>query len=896
MPQFINTNVASLNSQRALNSSQSSLQTSLQRLSSGLRINSAKDDAAGLAISSRMTSQINGLTQAMRNANDGISLAQVAEGALQESGNILQRMRELAIQSANATNSSTDRKALQSEVNQLMQEMNRIASDTTYNGQKLLDGTFASQLFQVGSEANQVIQVNVQGADSETLGTNSLSVNNTAGVNAATTVGATTTDGTDMDVALVGATSAAVQTAIDTALQNTITITAPDATTTSVDLSAATNISAASIATAVNAEFTDSEVVASGQNAVNIDISNLTTGSDATVGDVIQLDVQVDNTTYNLEFFGGANAAATQANFLAEFQAEVGDSDITISQDTANGNLFSISSATGKNIGIDNLDIHNAAQLSLDFSGGLTVAANDNVVIDLGNGANITLTDNAGAAVSYTGTEIWNAISNAVLGTSLTEKATGSVSVGGVGNLNTVSNAGGVITFTGAQTAGATVEFDLDAATGSTITTTTFSLAVGDVGQSTVALANLQETTASGGTTVSVTADNDDATIAFDDGAQTVSDENAGGNNAATKVGFVSFTLESGYNIQSDDAGIFSAGANNDQTLSTGGGSTSIVNGNNVGTQVLTIAGVSNQTINVSENASAKDIADLVNNSAGSTGVEASAITTATLSSLSAAGKVTLDLTGKNSEAVTVAATVTSTDMTALAQAINNVSGATGITAEITNSGASLTLTQLDGYDIGIANFSHSASVTDTTDVNDVTQSVLVTGSTGTATTLRDGGILQESGQRDSTVVGGELKFSSAEAAFSVSSNAAANRGSLLAGSANSSYASDLQKVSSVSVATADGAQAAIDILDGAIQQINSIRADLGAVQNRFESTISNIEISVENFSAARSRIMDADFAAETAELSRTQILQQAGLAMLSQANAQPQNVLALLQ
>ena len=127
-------------------------------------------------------------------------------------------------------------------------------------------------------------------------------------------------------------------------------------------------------------------------------------------------------------------------------------------------------------------------------------------------------------------------------------------------------------------------------------------------------------------------------------------------------------------------------------------------------------------------------------------------------------------------------------------------------------------------------------------------------------------------------------------------SNAAANRGSLLAGNANSSYASDLQRVSSISIATADGAQAAIDILDGAIQQINSIRADLGAVQNRFESTIANLEVSVENFSAARSRIQDADFAAETAELSRTQILQQAGLAMLSQANAAPQNVLALLQ
>ena len=158
MPQVINTNIMSLNSQRNLNSSQEALQTSLQRLSSGLRINSAKDDAAGLAISERFTSQIRGLDQAVRNANDGISLSQTAEGALAESGNILQRIRELAVQSANATNSASDRQALQSEVSQLVSELDRIASSTEFNGQKLLDGTFGTATFQVGANANQTIQ------------------------------------------------------------------------------------------------------------------------------------------------------------------------------------------------------------------------------------------------------------------------------------------------------------------------------------------------------------------------------------------------------------------------------------------------------------------------------------------------------------------------------------------------------------------------------------------------------------------------------------------------------------------------------------------------------------------------------------------------------------------
>jgi len=147
----------SLNSQRNLNRSQSGLRTALNRLSSGLRINSAKDDAAGLAISERFSSQIRGMTVAARNANDGVSLAQVAEGALTEVGNILQRVRELSVQSANATNSASDRAALQLEVGQLTAELNRIAKATEFNGQKLLDGSFGTALFQVGSNANQTI-------------------------------------------------------------------------------------------------------------------------------------------------------------------------------------------------------------------------------------------------------------------------------------------------------------------------------------------------------------------------------------------------------------------------------------------------------------------------------------------------------------------------------------------------------------------------------------------------------------------------------------------------------------------------------------------------------------------------------------------------------------------
>jgi len=159
VPQTINTNVSSLTAQRNLNSSQSSLATSMQRLSSGLRVNSAKDDAAGLAIAERMGAQMRGLNVAARNANDGISLAQTAEGALGKVGDMLQRMRELAVQASNATNNQTDRDALNAEVVALKDEIARVATQTTFNGTKLLDGTFASQQFQVGANAGETITV-----------------------------------------------------------------------------------------------------------------------------------------------------------------------------------------------------------------------------------------------------------------------------------------------------------------------------------------------------------------------------------------------------------------------------------------------------------------------------------------------------------------------------------------------------------------------------------------------------------------------------------------------------------------------------------------------------------------------------------------------------------------
>lgn len=220
----VQTNVTSLNAQRNLGTSGSDLSTSMQRLSSGLRINSAKDDAAGLQISNRLTSQISGLNVAIRNAGDGISLAQSAEGALQESTNILHRMRDLSIQAANGSNSPEDRRAIQEEVTQLQQELTRIAETTTFGDRKLLDGTFGTESFQVGAKSFETINMGLSAFGAKDIGSYETDIagSGTAGygsVGAANSVNGTlsivSSEGTETGLGAVGSSAAELATAIN---------------------------------------------------------------------------------------------------------------------------------------------------------------------------------------------------------------------------------------------------------------------------------------------------------------------------------------------------------------------------------------------------------------------------------------------------------------------------------------------------------------------------------------------------------------------------------------------------------------------------------------------------------------------------------------------------------
>jgi flagellin len=264
MASTINTNISSLTAQRNLATSQLSLATSMQRLSSGLRINSAKDDAAGLAISERFTSQIRGVNQAARNANDGISLSQVAEGALGSSSGILQRIRELAVQSANATNSASDRAALNAEVGQLTAELNRIAQTTQFNGQNILDGSFTSATFQVGANANQTIIATTANFSTNKYGNNRMGsiVAPSSGEPGDLVLG-TTTAGTNPSTAISGNTSPN--------LGDTLKLTGA---TGSADVTVNTGDSAKVVAASINSKASTTGITATARTSLDVDTFN----------------------------------------------------------------------------------------------------------------------------------------------------------------------------------------------------------------------------------------------------------------------------------------------------------------------------------------------------------------------------------------------------------------------------------------------------------------------------------------------------------------------------------------------------------------------------------------------------------------------------------------------
>jgi flagellin len=723
MAQTINTNISSLNAQRNLNNSQSANRTSLERLSSGLRINSAKDDAAGLAISTRFDSQIKGLSVAIRNAGDGISLAQTAEGALSSMTTNLQRIRELALQSSNATNSDVDREALNAEAQQLISEISRSGDQSNFNGTNLLDGDFSAS-FQIGANRGETVTFGIAELTGSSLGGARSAGISAQGEDAALGNGDLVING-----AVVGASLASDDTA-STADQEQ---------------------SAIAKAAAINRVSDESGVTAT------VD-TNVAGGSTQTIADLAG-SVVINNVTIAMAT-GGQDAASDRLSVVTAINARSGETGVVAVDGGTEEAGVSLEAADGRNITLGAFTTVTAASTGL-----------------------------AAASDTYVG------------GYTLTSQAAGTpIEIGeGTGDITNTGLSAGSYT---ANTSSVTTT----ARTGAgTATTTMTSLTAGDVEINGISI-----------------------------GASRATDDNASNATAvSSELAGSGIAIAAAINRSSEATGV-TATAN-----------ATVVSGDIDGTTYA--------------DGTLGDSADIhINN------IDVGTIT----------------LVGSFE-----------TDRGTAIDLINSKSGQTGVVA--TDNGNGIDLTAADGRNVTVV-IDNTNSATGNEFGLDATVVGIGEGATadiaGTASETTSSTIRLESSKAFTVAAGTNGEIASADPSVS---KGLVNVG-LTAGTFGGSESG--QFLTEIDITTVQGALDGLDAVDNALQSVSSERANLGAIQNRLQSTIDNLSINVENLSAANSRILDADFAAETAELSRTQVLQQAGISILAQANAAPQQVLALLQ
>lgn len=1016
MPQIINTNIASINAQRNLDKSQSSNQQALQRLSSGLRINSAKDDAAGLAISTRFTSQIKGLNVAVRNAGDGIALAQTAEGALGSINENLQRIRELAVQSSNATNSDVDRDALQAEVDQLIAQVATTAEDTDFNGRKLLDGSF-SATFQVGANAGQTVDVSIS-----ELTVNKLGASDASGLSS---VG--TSNGLENGDLII----------------NNIAISpskAEDDSASSVNKEA----SAISKAAAINSKSDQTGVKAFANE-------NTTAGSEQT-GAVENGTLTLNGVAISLST--STDESGSRASVVAAINAVSDQTGITAEDGGSSANGVTLSAADGRNIDIAfGADFTNdtvaAAATGLAAEGtyysGVTLVADgdvNSIEISGGDGTGNGNIANAGlqagsydsgsaqlastavtsaSGVGFQSTSLANAsgdifgLSGGIFSTDQAARASGTSGITEFGTtaetLTFTGKDGETTTFTataadtgadGIATAlnsltGVTasaetrVELDFSAAVGAGVLTTTASIQIYDTSTTggaaitTISFSSGQSldqvATAINGAGTSIVAtvnttantlqltDTAGNTLAFSGTSATTAITAAaisreGTTGATANVNGTGSVYVVGYvkDVNITDSEIDSVGVSSSRQaggtvaastlLSRGSAAIAALNSVDVSAQAnnygledgdIILNGVSikaadpgtdkasallasdGSTIQTSiKEKSAIAIASALNDVSGETGVKAEANETVVVGSqgstydanVTAARAIydagdsgKLYINGVDIGVISLVDDGTGTvDLGATRQTaidiINQKAGQTGVTAE--DNGESITLRAADGRNVSVAidnDNANNQTVSSTSSgfgaligldatVDGVGEADI---GTGTADNVVGARGASSEGAAYETTYGTVSLTSAKQIDLGAGTRGKDELESLGLVSGTFGGGEDGQFLSEIDISSVEGATAALTAIDNAIGQVASQRADLGAVQNRLESTVSNLQVTSENLNAANSRIQDADFAAETAELQRTNVLQQAGISVLAQANAAGQQVLSLL-
>lgn len=908
MALVVNTNIPSLASQRYLAESRRDMETAMERLSSGKRINTAGDDAAGLAISQRMEAQIKGLNMAVRNANDAISLTQTAEGAMQEVSDMLQRMRELAVQSINGVNNDDDRNSLDLEVQALKDEIDRIATNTTFNDQNILDGSYNTS-FQIGYNASNTFAIALNSIATSSLGlTTSGSASNDDAVHTlvSSRLNMAYLDGNgDGDVLDVSTAAAEALVTADTNDSVGISFDAGDILINGASLDAFDGTSAVSsggndlydLITNINDNVDN--VIASGFNTIVA--SSVGTGE--VTENSVAIKVGAIGTSTDDWYQAEKTYTLAQASSLEEMVADINanfvngevtasineDGKLVLSNDT--GATIFIEDTTGTNTGYDGATgfyVNTGATVSSTGSdnystakqGFLKLTSTDGTAIEItrgntGSSAPGSLTDlnnigfseiestPEGADYTVTGTQGFTNSSSTIFGYNTTTgqadltingveiydvdlSPSSSTFQGKLDVINAFSDDTGVV-------ASAYFEQIIDTSSVTFVADDTFELngVTISMGANLAALVtNINDTDTAGSTATSgagtalhgITATSDGQNLILKgDGVQTVNLEH-------NDFALSSSTTQAAARRSADTQSM--AVPNQILELATG----DIAEGRII-------------TLNFDNTNASDPDGTAVVSSAQSIAANSSLTYSYTVES----GDTTDDVMDAFARLIAERIFITA-DNASLGSADDlwNISaGAAGASIQF-----------YSAMDVG--EITVTLGVTQTTTANRLTAAtsqnysgalrLQSTNNSPIAIKFNQDGAL--AGLREQNV--GETTYDSNEATYE-------------AGSATSSF------VSGLSISTTDDATTALDTLDAALSTVATYRANLGAIENRMNHTVDNLTNVVENTSAAQSRIQDADFAVEAANLARAQILQQAGTAMLAQANAAPQNVLSLL-
>jgi flagellin len=878
----IATNTGALMAAASATSVNKDMETSMERLSTGKRINSAADDAAGVAIASRMTSEINGLNQAIRNAADGQGLAATAEGAMVEVENMLQRMRELAVQSSSGTLNDNDRVSLNEEVNQLKAEIDRVATSTRFNGVALLDGSADINL-QIGANAGEKMNFKIGNMDTTALGTtlsgmaSSAAVSNTAqGVEATKSIAQMAFNGNDSygftltlgdgaggtDVltiaaaSVVGGSATDVADKINAAISAAVAAVPPTMTAgaavakangnvVTIENALGDSIAVSAFTSAGNGTASYASISGAGSSLLLNDAAAATTatnsggGAAATASSILALQTGKDY-SFNIN---GTNISVTdlgttttEADLLAQLKLAIGDGGAGSS---VAGQNFTLQDATGKNIEIKNFvasssPAGSAGSMAMTVrvntstntaSNTFAVGGSDTSAIGAADVVQLTFSEAEADYGFKIDTEAFT-IATATAGKSLQEALAVTRDA-----INASAASAKVI----ARVVDGKLEIENKSAAAVTLDTFTSTgkaaVVAGTASFATVDLTAQGSASTTNGTVATpseTTMDfSEDDTYSFKIGGTLVTAEITGG--SLDK-------MVSAVNSQSATTGVSAQISNGDLLLTrAAGGAINITEFASVGTGIANVAHAAGQGSSVT-------LTDTAAVTGASTAAAGKATATTMALSMDVTDSVTFQLSDGQTNAVVRLASFDITDNAAMLAEINSALTQVGsdIVATAASKTAPIVLTNSKGGEIKLTNYTSDGAG-------------VMTASPGAQQGV--GKMLDDSG-----------------------------------------VAASQMSVSAISILNEAGSQSALDAIDRALESVSSERSSLGAVMNRMDHTINNLTNISTNTSGARGRIEDADFAAESTNLSKAQILQQASTAMLAQANASKQSVLSLLQ